>query len=274
MKDFNGKTVAITGGGSGIGFALAKQFGAEGARIVIGERRQERLDQAVARLKEDGIDAHAHTMDVTDIDSFERFADFAWSISGQVDVLVNNAGIALERTAVIEAPLEDVHTVFDVNFFGVWHGCVVFGRRMAEQGTPAAIYNVGSENSFFQSVPKSAGYYASKHAVRALTEALRVELPDFIEAGLICPGFVNTDIVAAEFAKFGMDADVFAAKVLEQMKDEQFYIVSHPYNMERIKPIHDEIEQAYARYAPRYEGDDEHDVMSVVNRLQQANSGE
>ena len=270
MKNFTNKTVAITGGGTGIGFALAKQFGAAGARVVLGERRQERLDKAVAELTEAGIEAHAFAMDVTDLKLFEAFADFAWSISGQVDVLVNNAGISVAQSPVVDASLEDLHKVFDVNFFGVWHGCAIFGRRMIEQGTPAAIYNVGSENSFFQAAPNTAGYYASKHAVKALTESLRAELPEFIETGLICPGFVSTELVPPAFAKFGMDADVFAEKVMKQIEAGQFYIVTHPFNIERIKPIHDEIEQAYSQFAPRYEGDDEHDVMTLFGRLSSA----
>lgn len=268
MTSFKDKTVVITGGATGIGFALAKQFAADGARIVIGEPRQERLDEAVSQLKASGTDAAAKRMDVTDPESMEALADFAWSTFGGAHVLINNAGIGLGPKRLIDQPLEDMRRVFDVNVFGVWHGCAAFGRRMVDQGEPAWIYNLGSENSFFNAVPQTAAYIASKHAVRGMTEALREEMPDFVTVGLICPGFVRSELIPAAVAGFAMDTDQFAARVMEQIRAGTFYIVTHAYNMERIKPVHDEIEQAYATYAPRYEGDEEFDVRTMIQKLQ------
>src|SRR4029453_8074316 len=103
-------------------------------------------------------------------------------------VLVNNAGVGPVAATVIDARREDVQRVLDVNLFGVWNGVSVFGGR----GTPAAIYNVGSENCFFNAVPKGAGYVASKHAMLAMTAALREEVPDQIGGGLFCPGVATT----------------------------------------------------------------------------------
>lgn len=267
MKDFRNKTVAITGGATGIGFALAKQFGADGARIIIGEPRQNRLDEAVEALSALGIDARSTVMDVSDPASVEAFADFAWAQHGSVDVLINNAGIGLGMRSMTKTALEDVRRVFDVNLFGVWHGAASFGRRMTEQGTEAAIYNLGSENSFFNAVPKTAAYIASKHAVRGLTEAMREEMPDFISVGLICPGFVQSEMTPPAFASHAMHADKFAAIVMQQIRAGQFYIVSHASNMDRIAPIHAEIAAAYEAYAPRYEGDMEYDVRTLMAQL-------
>lgn len=268
MKSFRGKTVVITGGATGIGFALAKQFGADGANIVIGEPRQARLDEAVAALRAQGFEASAMVMDVTDPASVEAFADFAWATYGAVHVLINNAGIGLGMRSMVKQPLEDMRRVFDVNVFGVWHGSAIFGRRLIEQGEPAAIYNLGSENSFFNAVPKTAAYIASKHAVRGMTEAMREEFPDFITIGLICPGFVKSELTPPPFGDLAMDTDVFAAKVMEQIRAGEFYIVSHAYNIERIKPVHAEIERAYTTYARRYEGDEEFDVRTLLARVQ------
>ncbi len=268
MNSFSGQTVAITGGATGIGFGLAKAFGREGARIVIGEPRRHRLDEAIAALHAEGIAAAAHDLDVSDAASVEAFADCAWSAFGGVQVLVNNAGISSPMRSMTKLPLENLRRVFDVNVFGVWHCAAAFGRRMIEAGQPAAIYNVGSENAFFNAVPKNAAYIASKHAVRGLTEAMRDEFPDFIRIGLITPGFVKTDLTGSgPFADAAMTADDFATKVLAQMKAGEFYIVTHPYNIERIRPIHAEIEAAYARNAPRYDGDDEHDVRTLMARF-------
>ena len=103
--DFKGKTAVITGGATGIGFAIAKALGAEGARIVIGEPRQDKLDAAVAALEALGITAAATVCDVRDLGQVEALADFAWDRFGQVDALFNNAGIAIARAMILRPKL-------------------------------------------------------------------------------------------------------------------------------------------------------------------------
>ena len=262
MYEFKDKVVAITGGATGIGFALAKAFGEEGAKIVIGEPRQEKLAEAVEKMGALGVESDSILLDVTKIDSVERFADFAWQRHGKVNMLINNAGISGARGLLHEANLDEVREVFDVNFFGVWHGCSVFGSRFIKQGTPAKIYNVGSENSLFVAVPKSVAYVASKHAVFGLSESLRDDLPDFIQVGTILPGYVDTPLT--ENASGGMNVDEFASIVKKQIKAGEHLIVSHGYNMVHIEKRHQEIKQAYSTYAPRYDGDDEYDVRKLI----------
>ena len=196
MEDLNNKVVAITGGATGIGFALAKSLGLEGAKIIIGEPRQEALASAIAGLSELGIEAISAPLDVANLSSVEAFADVAWEHYGRVDMLINNAGITGARGSIYKVDIAEARKLLDVNFFGVWHGCAVFSARMIEQGTQAAIYNLGSENSLFVAVPKSAAYVASKHAVFGLSESLRNDLPDFIHVGAIFPGYVDTLLTA------------------------------------------------------------------------------
>lgn len=272
MDSFKDKVVVVTGGATGIGFGLAKRFGMEGAKIVIGEPRQNRLDEALATLKDLGVEASAMVMDVTDPNSVEAFADFAFDTYCGVHVLINNAGISIGQAAMVDVPLDDLHRLFNVNFFGVWHGAAIFGKRMIAQGEAAAIYNVASENSFFNAVPNSAAYITSKHAVRGLTEAMRDDFPDHIQVGMIVPGFVASEMTA-ESGKFAMDTDTFAEKVVEQIRAGEFYVVTHSFNIERIKPIHKKIEDAYARNAPRYEGDDEYDVPTLIARMRSRRDG-
>ncbi|MEO1642364.1 MAG: SDR family NAD(P)-dependent oxidoreductase [Pseudomonadota bacterium] len=266
MTDYAGKTVVITGGATGIGFGLAQAFGQKGAKIVIGEPRANKLEEASQALRSLGVEVSTFLMDVTDPASVSAFADFAWETYGAVHLLINNAGIAIERKALPEVDLGDMRRLFDVNLFGVWHGASIFGKRMIEAGERAAIYNVASENAFFNAVTKSAAYIASKHAVRGLTEAMRDDFPDFIKVGMIVPGFVASDMTKGSEA-FAMSADEFASKVVEQIAVGEFYVVTHAYNIERIKPIHASIEDAYARNAPRYDGDDEYDVPLLIERL-------
>ena len=265
MRDFKGKIIAITGGATGIGFALAKAFGSEGAKIVIGETREEKLQEAIDKFKSLNIDADKTHLDVTDLKSVESFAEFTCERYGQVDMLINNAGISGARGRIDKVDIEEAKKVFDVNFFGVWNGCSVFSKKMIEQGTEAEIYNLGSENSLFVAVPNSVAYVASKHAVLGLSESLRNDLPDFIHIGIIIPGYVDTPLTGQ--IEGGMNADKFAEIIKEQIKNKEHIIVSHAYNAVHIEKRNNEIAFAYEKYAPRYDGDDEYDVKTILSSL-------
>ena len=267
MKDFKDKVVVITGGATGIGFSFAKRFGQDGAKVVIAGRRQDRLEQAEAALADLGVKTRHFVCDVAKAGDIEALADFAWGAFDHVDVIVNNAGMGLERHTVLDTPDEELRHIFDVNFFGLWHGCAVFGKRFIDQATPAAIYNIGSENSLFNAMPLSAAYIATKHAVLAMTEALREEMPEFIDVGLICPGFVRSELGDPAVMAMGMDTDKYTAIAMEQIKAGEFFIVSHAYNIVRIDARHRQVADAYARYAPRYDGDDEFDARSLIAKL-------
>ena len=270
MKDFSGKVVVITGGATGIGYKFAQRLGAEGAKIVLAGLREDRLRDANKSLSDLGVETAHFVCDVAEPNEIEALADFAWESFGQVDVIINNAGIVIPRAPVVDAPLDDVRRIFDVNFFGVWHGSATFGKRFIKQGTPAAIYNVGSENSLFHGVPLAGAYVGTKHAVLALTESLREELPDFIDVSLICPGFVRSELGPPEQMALGMDTDKFVDSAVTQLKAGVFYVVTHAYNVERIDARYREIRAAFDTYAPRYEGDDEFDVRTQAKRMQDA----
>tara|TARA_B000000475_G_scaffold47955_1_gene36794 strand:+ start:173 stop:976 length:804 start_codon:yes stop_codon:yes gene_type:complete len=261
MQDLKDKVIAITGGATGIGFALAKTLGQEGAKIIIGEPRKEKLEEAVKILRDLGIEAYETSLDVTNLKSVEEFAEFTIKNFGCVDILINNAGISGARGRIDKVDITKAKNVFDVNFFGVWHGCAVFSRKMIEQGTSAAIYNLGSENSLFIAVPKSVAYVASKHAVFALSESLRNDLPDYIHVGTIFPGYVDTPLTSQ--VEGGMNADEFANIIKEQIKNEEHIIVSHAYNSVHIERRNKEITSAYKKYAPRYDGDNEYDIKTI-----------
>ena len=267
--DLNERNVVITGGATGIGFALAKGLGARGGKIMIAEPDEARLKSAVEALSNQKIDASYQICDVTDLEQVERLADAAWDHFGRVDMVFNNAGISVPQAPIIEASMDDLHRVFNVNFFGVWHGCRVFGKRLIEQGSPAGIYNTGSENSLFNAVPNNGGYLAAKHAVLGLTDIFREQMPEFIRVGLIIPGFVKSGMTE-RVGDLAMDTDKFAGIVLQQIADGRFYIVSHAYNMVRVKERYEEIAEAFAAYAPRYEGDEEYDVRHLLARMSQS----
>ena len=267
MKDFSDKVVVIPGGATGIGFGFAKAFGREGAKVVIAARREERLKEAVAELTGMGIEATYKVCDVTDVEQVEALADFAWDWKGHVDVIINNAGMMVPHAPVLEMPLEHFQAIFGVNFYSVVIGSKVFGKRFIEQGTPAAIYNVGSENSLFHGTPFNGAYVATKHSVFAITQSLYEELPDFIDVSLICPGFVVSELGPKENMEHGMPTDEFIEKAMPQLKAGNFFVVTHAYNMVPITERYEMLMAAYETYAPRYEGDRQYDVRTVVTPM-------
>ena len=93
MKDFKDKVVVVTGGATGIGKSIADKFGKEGAKVIIAARRENKLQNAVNDMKEKGVDAYYKVCDVSNLDDVKALADYAWEKFGQVDVLVNNAGV-------------------------------------------------------------------------------------------------------------------------------------------------------------------------------------
>jgi NAD(P)-dependent dehydrogenase (short-subunit alcohol dehydrogenase family) len=267
MRDFGGKVVVITGGATGIGFGFAKAFGQEGAKIVISGRRENRLQEAIQALSDLGVDAKYKVADATKLEDWEALADFAWDAHSHVDAIINNAGMMVPHSPVLDMPIEHFRAIFEVNFFGVVYGSQVFGKRFIEQGAPAAIYNIGSENSLFHGTPFNGAYVATKHSVFAITKSLREELPEFIDVSLICPGFVFTELAPDENMKYGMPTDEYIEIAMPQIKANEFYVVSHAYNMVRIDEEYDKRKKAYEQYTPRYEGDAHYDVRSLAGPI-------
>jgi NAD(P)-dependent dehydrogenase (short-subunit alcohol dehydrogenase family) len=267
LKSYRDKVVVITGGATGIGFSFAKRFGGDGAKLVIAGRRKTKVDEAVKALNDMGYQAVGTACDVSELSQVEALADFAWQSWGRADVIMNNAGIAQMPTPIIATAPEDVERVMRTNYFGVWYCCHVFGKRFIEQGTPAAIYNVGSENSLANFVFMAGTYEASKHALHAMTDAMREEVPDFIEVSFVLPGFVSSEMTDPFGKGLTMETDRYTGIAFPQLQAGEFYVVSHAYNMKRIDDRYQEISAAYAKYAPRYEGDDEFDARSLMAKI-------
>jgi len=260
-----GKTALILGVANkwSLAYAIAQAFHREGAKLLLtyqGDRQKETVGELGSALNAAAI----FECDVTVRSQVEALAEYAWKTFGRADVILNNAGVGPIPSSVIDTRPEDVASVLAVNLYGVLNGTSVFGRRFLDQGSPAAIFNVGSENAFFNAIPEGAGYVASKHAVLAMTVALREEVPDHIDVALICPGLVRSEL--ARETEEGMDTDIYAERVMEQLLAGEFYIVSHAFNFVRMSARWQEIQKAFLRYAPRYDGDDEFDVRTIGAR--------
>ena len=260
----------ITGGASGIGLAVARELALGGARVMLADLPGERLEAACAALAAEGIEALVQPCDVSNLDQVEALAEAAFAKLDRVDLVFNNAGVGGPRGRLWEVDPLKAKAHFDINFWGIWNGCRAFAPRLASQQSPSAIYNTGSENSLFCAVPRTAAYIAAKHAVLGMTESLREDLPGHVHAGLVIPGWVYTAIGADAAMRNGMAADRFAAIIVPQMLACERFVVGHAYNVVRIAERNDALSDAYARHAPRYDGDDEYDVRSVIERMRQA----
>ena len=115
MKNFKNKVVVITGGATGIGKAMADRFGAEGAKVIICARRENRLQEAVKDLTDKGVDARYKVCDVSKLEDGKALADYVWNEFGHVDVLVNNAGIPGILEPIVDSSKETFQRIFKVN---------------------------------------------------------------------------------------------------------------------------------------------------------------
>jgi len=196
----NGKVVIITGGSSGIGKALAAEFGMRGSKVMITGRNGYNLEKAVSELTAKGVEVIGFRGDVGLEDDNKRMAEEAIEKFGTIDILVNNAGISM-RALFEEADLDVVRRVMDTNFWGM-----VYATKYC---MPEIIRNKGSiigvsSIAGFRGLPGRTGYSASKFALNGFLEALRLELvPKGTHVLTACPGFTSTNIRVKALTKTG-----------------------------------------------------------------------
>jgi NADP-dependent 3-hydroxy acid dehydrogenase YdfG len=190
MSNIEGKVIVITGASSGIGEATARLLAERGARVVVGARRTERLEQLVAEITKAGGSARFRAVDVTSRQDTQALVDFAKAEFGRVDVLVNNAGV-MPLSPMTELKVEEWDRMIDVNIRGVLHGIAAVLPDMKARGN-GQIVNVASIGAHVV-VPTGAVYCATKYAVWAISEGLRQENPD-VRVTTISPGVVATEL--------------------------------------------------------------------------------
>jgi NAD(P)-dependent dehydrogenase (short-subunit alcohol dehydrogenase family) len=191
LEQLEGAVGVVTGGASGIGFAMAQRLAAEGARVVIADIEPGATAAAVGRLEAEGVTCLGVPTDVSDAASVERLLGETVARFGKVNVLCNNAGV--QRCAPTwELTPEEWKWVLDVNLWGVIHGIRAFVPRMLEQGDPCHVVNTASMGGLIAG-PTMSAYCAAKHAVVAISECLSLELTGTnVGVSVLCPGFVKT----------------------------------------------------------------------------------
>ncbi|MDO4488018.1 MAG: SDR family NAD(P)-dependent oxidoreductase [Eubacteriales bacterium] len=191
-----GKVAAVTGGTRGIGYAIVKRFLEEGAKVALFGSRQETVDQAIAKLKEEGFTENVIGLcpSLTDADAVKEALDKTVAEFGKLDILVNNAGVSA-RESIYDYKVEDFEKTVDLNLNSVFICCQAAARIMKQQGG-GNIINTSSMVSIYGQ-PSGSAYPASKFAVNGLTKSLARELgKDNIRVNAVAPGVTRTDMVA------------------------------------------------------------------------------
>jgi NAD(P)-dependent dehydrogenase (short-subunit alcohol dehydrogenase family) len=250
MRDFHDKVAFVTGGASGLGFALARAFGRARMKVMLADIEVDALESAVAELKNDQISVRAVECDVSDRSSVQRAAKETLAAFGKVHVVCNNAGVSVGSSLELYTP-GDVDWIIGVELMGVIYGCQTFLPLIKAHGEGGHIVSVSSVSAIVP-VPGAALHNAAKAGVIALSQTLAAELAGTtIGVSVLIPAFMRTrqadsdrnrpkrfgerTVTSEEFRKHvegliqgGMDPNEVAAKVMIGIKENKLVIFSHP----------------------------------------------
>ena len=261
MRNLNEKVAVITGGASGIGLAVAKACAAEGMKLVLADIEAPKLEAVSAEFQSQNVDVLPLIVDVSSYAEVENLAQQTLDRFGSVHFVFNNAGVGGGGTTTWETTLKDWEWTIGVNVMGVIHGVKVFTPIMLAQDEPGHIVNTASLAGLLTG-PTMAAYRLSKHAVVSLSETLYFELEQMdanVGGSVLCPAWVKTDINKSErirpkplvnetepdfdrlspllqsqimtasiAVENGISPDVVAQHVIEAIKENRFYILTHP----------------------------------------------
>lgn len=263
MKDVKNKVAVVTGAASGIGRAMAETFADAGMRVVLSDVEKPALESATAELRAKGADVHAVATDVSKTGDIEALAEATLERYGAVHVLCNNAGVAAGGWPTWTSTLDDWTWILGVNLMGVVHGIRTFLPIMIEQGDEAHIVNTASMAGLMAG---GSLYGVTKSAVVSWSESVYLDL---VRGGfkprvsVLCPGYVATNIADSkrnrpddlsdagtwprtpevdvlyrqhlERIRRGLSPHAVGEQVLQAIRDECFYILTHPEWIEHME---------------------------------------
>ena len=257
LTTLDGRVAVVTGGGSGLGLAMARRFTADGMRVVLADVEHDSLMKAADDLAAAGHQVHAVVTDVAQPDDLEKLADETFKTFGAAHVLCNNAGVVKSGRAW-NLNLDDWNWVLGVDLWGVVHGVRAFVPRMIAQGEPGHIVNTSSVAGILP-MPNLAAYAAAKSGVVSISEALQLDLEGEgapIGVSVLCPSWIPTRILESERNRPDalngagpdpstprtttnvqpiMDADDVAGLVAQAVREGEFWILTHPKYRELVE---------------------------------------
>ncbi len=276
MRDVAGKTAFITGGASGMGLAMARSFAKAGMKVVIADIEQAARDAAQAEFESSNAEFLVLPLDVTDRDAMKEAADATEERFGKVHVVCNNAGVAVGGP-IDQMAYNDWDWVNKVNLDGVVNGIQTFTERMKAHGEGGHFVNTASMAGHI-SIPGLSVYTGTKFAVVGISETMRADLlPHDIGVSVLCPGLVNTNIfdsgrnrpedlpgasltplvdpdagdLSAQLEQMrhtALDPAVVGDMVLHAIRENEFYIFTHPELEAMTDARKDEMASAFARW--------------------------
>jgi NAD(P)-dependent dehydrogenase (short-subunit alcohol dehydrogenase family) len=257
MQELSGRVAVVTGAASGIGRGLAERFAAEGMKVVLADVEEQALAAAEADLAATGAEVLAVATDVSSRTSVDDLADASVERFGAVHVLCNNAGVSGGMGPIWQTTEADWQWVLGVNLMGVVHGVQAFVPGMVAHGEPGHVVNTSSVLGL--SSGGGSIYSVSKHAVTRLSEGLYHDLRAAgapVGVSVLCPGMIATRIVTADrnrpahlrnpgieippemlerrkvmqerFLEMGMPPAEVAGMVVDAIRDDRFYVLTHP----------------------------------------------
>ena len=257
MESLKEKVAVITGGASGLGLAMAKRFAADGASLVLQDIEPTALEKAVADFKAEGVKAIGVGGDVSKEETLENLLKVTLETYGKANILCNNAGVGSGGLSW-ELSHKDWEWVIGVDLWSIIHGIRHFVPQMLEQGDECHVVNTASLAGL-TSAPMMGPYNVCKHAVVTLSETMYQEmqlLDTKIGVSVLCPAWVNTKIDESDrnrpadmqnaeqkeetqaeqllqmqikqFLRDGLDPSVIGEAVYDAVKNNKFYILTHP----------------------------------------------
>ncbi|MFS0869984.1 SDR family oxidoreductase [Paenibacillus xylanilyticus] len=191
MFNIKGKVAVITGASSGIGEATARLLAQQGAHVVIGARRVDRLQALASSIRSEGGSVEFQALDVTRLEEMQSIVDLALTRFGRLDVVINNAGV-MPLSPLEALKVDEWNRMIDVNVRGVLHG-IAAGLPVMRKQSGGQFINLASIGAYTVS-PTASVYCATKYAVRAITEGLRQEVGGDIRVTLISPGVTESEL--------------------------------------------------------------------------------